>query len=153
MWEKLPKELSRLILEKHLQNCHKQKAIKLLVKHVFNNIQDHKDDKKISFSINTIKAPYYWNNIECLFQFNCIYIIEKHRKQSDIVLAEYNTKEFVFGLYSEQNITKANKILIELIIKLFDSAIENKSDKPTCYMHLDVLTPLSLPFCDDLYTI
>ena len=160
IWKSLPYELSRLAIDKYIQNCHKLKAIKLLVKHVLDTMQEqHKQLKnqdilhkeKISFQISIIKDPSYLNNIECLLQFDRIFIKERHTKPSDIVLAEYTTTEFIFGFFNEKTKVQAHDMLYKLLIKLFDSASENKFNKPFCNMSIDILTPLSLPDCPDLY--
>lgn len=160
IWKSLPYELSRLVIDKYIQNCHKLKAIKLLVKHVLDTMQEqHRQLKirdtsyreRISFSISTIKDTRYWNNIECLLHFDCVFIKEKHKKPSDIVLSEYTTTEFIFGFFNEKTKVQAHDMLYKLLIKLFDSASENKFNKPFCNMSIDILTPLSLPACNDLY--
>jgi hypothetical protein len=38
IWKELPSSISRLILEKHLQTCHKQKSIQILVNQVLQNM-------------------------------------------------------------------------------------------------------------------
>jgi alpha-amylase/alpha-mannosidase (GH57 family) len=150
IWEKLPDHISRRIIDEYIKNCKKQKSIQALTKYIIDKIRNHDENAIVSFFINAQKDNNTHQSIQCLLDYNCIFIIERNRKPTDICIAEHNSTEFVIGPYNETNVTKADKILNSILIKFFDSASADKFSKPICRMY-DKNSPLLLPVCNDLY--
>lgn len=159
MWEKLPRNIVRHILEIILQDCKKVKAVKCLSRNVLDAIQSeyNKYGEKIdcSFSIYT-KNNINTLEVKCKLRFNCLYVSEIQHKQSDIVEEEYHTIEYIVGIFSDKNKNKAIILMDKLIIKLFDLAMTNNFEKPTCFMNNVIngnITFIKLKSYNELYNL
>ncbi len=158
MWNELPSDLSRRILDVYLQNCYKQKSVQILAEHVVNEIlaKNDKTNIKILFTLHAKKNnDNSYLQVGCLLQYGRIYVEEKHGHPSSICLFEHKNTEYVFDPLNEEIPEKVYKLLYELIIKLYDNASHFKYQKAICSMSItdnNSITLLNLPSCPDLYT-
>jgi len=159
MWEKLPRNVVRNIIEMLLKDCNKLKAIRYLSRNVLNIIQSEyiKHGEKIdcSFTIYTKNATNT-AEVKCKLRFNCLSVSEIQHKPSNMAEIEYHTIEYVIGIFTNENKNKAIILLDKLITRLFDLAISYNFEKPTCFMN-NVLNGdvhfLKLAHCNELYNL
>jgi hypothetical protein len=157
MWQHLPKELTKLVLDKYLQGCNKQKSIRNLVNNVFDTIKaKHSldNDVRVDFSILVKRGEHVYKRVECLLLYNCLFITHVFQQPSRVSLFECNTTQYMFGTYNDTSAQSASSSLYDMIVALYDTITIERYEKPKCLMYItrtNTTEYLSLPPCPDVY--